>query len=396
MLLYAFCWLAYGLAWWHWGLERPSGEFADLDDAWTEATGALANAAIDIQELPIYLILGRPTSGEANLFQAAGIELVLPPTPARLGAPLHVCASRDAIYITCAASSLLGQVSHEVAAPQSSAPRPENDLAGQGQTTARLQYLCRLLGKQRKPYCPINGMVLLVPWKGLASNTAAAAIAERVHLDVGVVHEALRVDCPFFIMVCDLETVPGFREFLSELPAHQRTRSLGQTFPLVPDVDPHEVPNVIAQGIASLGDDVLSEAICGRLHPGIGAQADNQPPAPLQLNRRLYQLFAHLRRGCQHIAHVINRGTQTNLAAPTMVAGCYLAATGADPAGEQAFVAEVFQDLSRSQNFVAWSPQALAAEAGYRRRTRLGYLALALLLAGVGYLIAFGRTWPFA
>ena len=191
LLLYAFCWLAYGLAWWHWGLERPSGEFSEIDDAWAEATGALVNAAIDIQELPIYLILGRPASGEANLFHAAGLELVLPPTPARLAAPLRICASRDAIYITCAESSLVGQEPHEFAAPQSSPPRPENALAGQAQTLARLKYLCRLLGKQRKPYCPLNGIVLLIPWQALANKTAAAAIAERVHLDVGVVHEAL-------------------------------------------------------------------------------------------------------------------------------------------------------------------------------------------------------------
>jgi type VI protein secretion system component VasK len=371
-LVYALCWLAYGLGWWLLRPERIAVDFADIKDAVDEATQALAKAGIDLRDVALYLVLGRPASGEANLFLAAGVDLVLPQTPAQPDAPLHLFASREAVFITCAESALLGHEAKHLGAP--------------AQRLERLKYLCRLLVQQRQPYCAINGILLLVPWAATSEQALAFEAAEAMQRNINVVHQAVDVDCPHFVLVCDLESVPGFREFIVQLTDAERSGFLGQRFPLVPDVDPHEVQTVISQGIANLRDDVLREAICRRLQPEITRETAGRPTAALRANVQLYQLFAQLRHGCDSLAQIVLRGTRLELGGPPMIAGCYLAGTGADERREQAFVADVFQELLQNQNFVTWSPQALATEAAFRRRTRLGYLALGMLLAIVGWI----------
>src|SRR2546428_703171 len=72
--------------------------------------------------LPLCLALGRPegpedTTGEDKackaeelLFnQAAQLNLVIRQAPQGSGTPIHVYASREAVFVTCAGASLLGR-----------------------------------------------------------------------------------------------------------------------------------------------------------------------------------------------------------------------------------------------------------------------------------------------
>src|SRR5438105_1685685 len=65
-------------------------------------------------DLPLFLGLGRPSGPEEALFDAAQLAFVVKQAPAG-PAPLHVYATRDAIYVTCAGASLLGKHAANVA-----------------------------------------------------------------------------------------------------------------------------------------------------------------------------------------------------------------------------------------------------------------------------------------
>src|SRR5439155_24859794 len=89
--------------------------FREIDGAWDVAVRALAQAGIRPGDLPMFLVLGRPAGPEENLFHAAQLPLVVKQTPGDARAPLHVYATREAIYVTCAGASLLGKHAANVA-----------------------------------------------------------------------------------------------------------------------------------------------------------------------------------------------------------------------------------------------------------------------------------------
>src|SRR5262249_6819049 len=71
---------------------------------------------------------------------------------------------------------------------------------------ARLEHICRLIVRDRHPYCPVNGVLVLLPLAGTDSDDDAADTGNVCQRDVAVVTRALKVHCPLFALVCDMET----------------------------------------------------------------------------------------------------------------------------------------------------------------------------------------------
>jgi hypothetical protein len=121
LLMYCLAWLG----WWVWKLlsaEEAASYYPDIDAAWDEAVRTLARSNIQLTDLPLFLVLGRPEGpnnaagdekgrkAEEVLFQqAAQLNLVVKQAPHDAQAPVHVYASRDAVFVTCAGASLLGR-----------------------------------------------------------------------------------------------------------------------------------------------------------------------------------------------------------------------------------------------------------------------------------------------
>lgn len=450
-LLYILCWLGYWL-YLLLGPERLPASFPEIDAAWSEAMMALNQASIDISRVPVFLVLGRPASGEESFFQAGHLHLAVQATPHRPGVPLRVYANRDAVFLTCTESSLLGHQANlfaEHADKEASRARLHagngeqgnavQDLLAQAQkegrgpneltdeeklrisalvaeehqrrplpatTTppapllknkavienlqARLQHLCRLLARERRPYCPLNGIFVLVPLAATRGDLEASQVASLSRLDLEAAREVLQVECPLALVLCDLERAHGFRDLLESLPPGQRLQALGQRFPLVPDVDPHEVPQLLDRGLDSFCQGRIPATITSlfRLDANLTVDSLGKVSGMLRRNLQLFQLLVQLRDTRKRLARIAQRGLILEPEAPPMVAGVYLAGTGLD-ARDQAFVAGIFEDMQERQNFVAWTPQAFAAETGFRRMTRLGYLTLlmiVLLVSGTAYM----------
>jgi hypothetical protein len=459
LLLYALCWLG----WWLWRLlvtEEDYPEFADITEAWDEACEALRRARIDLREVPLFLVIGRPEAPHDHLFQASRLPLVVKNAPARADAPLHVYATEKAVYVTCAGASLLGKHAALLAgdyqgkgsvgeiqmpaededtmktlapgAAPGQVPEIERILARAHQQgrdpknltrdeqrrirtllrkdrtwqppirnpdeaerhTARFEAFCRLLVRDRWPYCPINGTLLLVPFAATDSEQDALDTGATCQRDLATARRVLRVNAPTFLLVCDLEAAPGFTAFLGRFNDKQRLQRVGQRCPLVPSLDKRAGRGAMNGEARALMLESLAQWICGSVvpghvykhfgleEPGRGSAADAS-----RSNSQLFLFMNELRDRQRRLGRLLGHGVVIEGEEPLLFGGCYLAGTGADAAHEQGFVAGVFKRLDDEENTVSWTRPALEEEAGYRRWVALGQTALiVIILAGVALL----------
>jgi hypothetical protein len=252
--------------------------------------------------------------------------------------------------------------------------------------TARLRHLCKLIVRARQPHCPLNGTMVLVPFAGTDSDDDATQTGVIIQRDLATVQETLRLRFPVLTLVCDLEKADGFAEFLERFPADQRKQRLGQRHPWVPDVNPADLPKVIesevdwiCQGL--LGNWIIKLFTLESKDKKGGAEA-------VKGNAQLFRFLCQLRDRDSRLARIL-----TSFIRPsgsdrdgTLFGGCYVAGTG-HSAGEQAFVAGVMHKLVESQNFVSWTPDAMAEEGEQGRWTRFGYAGLAAVAAGLAGLV---------
>ena len=93
------------------------------------------------------------------------------------------------------------------------------DAAAVARGKARLAHLCRLIVRDRTPYCGANGILLVVPLAGTDTPAEAQLTAQAVQEDLAVARRELKLDCPLVALLADLEQVPGCVELLQRLPA---------------------------------------------------------------------------------------------------------------------------------------------------------------------------------
>jgi hypothetical protein len=239
--------------------------------------------------------------------------------------------------------------------------------------SARLRYLCRLMTHDRTPYCPLNGMLMLVPFAGTDSDEDANQTGAICHQDLVTARKALRVNCPVFAMFSDLESATGFRQFIQRFPSDQKARRLGQRFPLVPDL-------ADAESHAEYTDR-CAQWICTSLLPTwvyklfrIESPGKGDPWEVMYENSRLYQLLNQLRERKARFGRILSRSFSMEKGDPMLFGGCYIAATGRDLLQEQAFTAGVLRRLMDEQDYVSWTNEALRQESRMQKIARLGYI----------------------
>lgn len=454
LAFYLLLWVVWWL-WKVWLTEEVTESFADIEDAWKEAVQALDKAGVSLTDVPLFLVVGRTEAAETNLFQAARLDLVVKQTPGRADAPLHVYASRESIYVTCANISLLGQYASMLALEGVTEwPTAHDPFAGEGpvaatgtlvpgvsekqtlssaadsavaegrpgtalerrskrrllnlplpnlrkdrelleETAARLKFLCGLIARDRQPFCPVNGLLLLLPLGSTDSDEVARQAAELCQRDLVALRRALRMRCPVFVLVCDLETTWGFYEFVQRQKPESKMQRLGQRFPLAAEIDNAALREYIDSSVQWLGQQLVREWIYHLFQ----AESDNSRRSQTILgNVRLYRLLEIMHRRQTQLGYIL----KTALLPPEEVpgaprepwffGGCYVAATGADKDHEQAFVRGVLDRLNENQEFVCWTEETLQEDMSNYSQTRLGYIALAGAWT-VALLLVFWRLW---
>lgn len=273
----------------------------------------------------------------------------------------------------------------------------------------RLQRVCQLIQRDRRPYCPINGVLVLVPFGGTDSEEDANQTGGVIQYDLATVRRTFQMNYPLFAMVCDIERIPGFHEFAQRIPEDQRQRRIGQRFPLIPDLDADKYPAMVDGGVRFICSQLFPTWVY-RLFSLERSQAETAKV--VKGNVRLYQLMCQIRERQRRLSRILTRGIARDLAgeesgqirqgrsatrmggdgaALPMFGGCYLASASRDGGQEPAFVYGVLHRLRESQDYVSWTDDALAHDSQHhswasRGFTILGLIALAAV-AGVGYWI---------
>ncbi len=253
--------------------------------------------------------------------------------------------------------------------------------------TARLRHLCRLVVRDRSPYCPINGILLVIPVAATDSEEDANQTGKLCQYDVRAIRQVMQTRCPVFALVGDLESLPGnsFREFAERFPEADRARRVGQRFPLVPDINPSELEPKIDEAAAFVCNSIIPNWVYKRFR--LEKAGRESLETALQGNCRLFQFMYQMWERQHRLGRIIARGVIPEDGSPPLFGGCYLGGTGRDKR-EQAFVAGVFQRLLLDQNVVSWTDDAVAEDAAYRRGTVLQIVAMVVAIAatvGIAY-----------
>jgi hypothetical protein len=427
-------WVFY-LIWCLLSAEESAAPYPEIDDAWSQACQALDRAGIQLADTPIFLVLGRPEAPENFLF--ADLELTVTQTPASATAPLHVYANRDAIFITCAGACLLAKHAENLGQVRSEKPNQEhadpmaalkaddgtivpvgqskdlldklrrygaqgqlralqkrilrnatgnktNDILNQASEVERLEgalaHLCELIVRDRRPLCPINGVLLLLPLGATDSDHDANITAGVLKRDLAVTRRVFQLHCPRFAIVCDMESIPGFVEF-ARLQGKRGSR-IGRSFPLASNVTGDALFTALDGAIKNY----CLSGMRALVYPQFDVQRNGQSDA---VNCNLYLLLDEMRERKDRLADILTRGLRGQEGDPLLFGGCYLAATGTVEA-EQAYVKGVLNRLYKeeyhegqgTQAFVQWTQEAVRANATYETRTGCGYALLLLLTIG--------------
>lgn len=259
----------------------------------------------------------------------------------------------------------------------------------------RLRFLCRLILRERRPWCPINGTMVLVPWKLLQNDDYCKEAPNFLLRDLTVARDSLALHAPVCALLCDVETAIGFQEFRSCFSATVLKQRFGQKTPLSPALAGGEMPTFFDKLAAWLGQTMMPKWILQFLRMDQATDARHTPGMATSYNSNLYLFLREMYMRASRLGRILKHGvmiteSNSNPNPMPLFGGCYLAATG-DSEQRQGFLPGVFDRLVENQNYVSWTDQALSDERWYARRTMLGWFFIILLiLAMVGIII-----WKF-
>ncbi len=448
LLVYALAWILRWI-WLQLGPDADIDEFPDITDAFRDGMDRLSTKGVRLIDLPLYMILGRSRAGEEALFQAGQVAVEVF-GPARGEPPVRLWATRDAIFVTAPGASALGKYAdllqhgpgddvgnsgsdaakktlglgddesldatvQEINALRATARTRELTVeekarmrelattaqhkpkAGKVALTAdlakeasqRLRYLCKLIGRERRPFCPVNGLIALLPWEALEGDDPVKSAALAARTDLASARNGLRQCAPALGLVCDLEEARGFSEFRGAFSAENLAARIGQRFPLVPDQPINEQPMLYESGANWLGERLFP----GRVYQAL--QLDLRDARSL-VARNLFHLFRQVQERLPRLGRLLRTGLPLptggpdGLDGPLLFAGCYLAGTGREP-NHQAFTPGVFERLMENQGVVAWTPGALDDDVRYRRSANIGIIVVSV--AAVALLAAMWGLW---
>ena len=239
----------------------------------------------------------------------------------------------------------------------------------------RLQYLCRLVRRERQPLCPINGLVTLLPF-GLIQRSAAEAIEVQRALkrDLASLLNVLALRCPTMALVVGMEEEVGFRELVDRVgPERAAGNRFGKGY------------SVSNPPLAERMEALCIHA-CGAFEDWVYFLFREKGALAQPGNTRLYSLLVKIRRNFQkRLADILAGGfgiddEQGSQSEAFFFGGCYFAAVG-NTEDRQAFVKSVFDKLPDQQEELQWT------EAAIRQNQKVQQIANIVLALGTAILI---------
>lgn len=251
----------------------------------------------------------------------------------------------------------------------------------------RLTHLCRLMRRDLSPRAPVNGVLTLLPFDATDSQQDALELAHACAGDLKVTREALGVHCPVYALVCNMESAPGFVEFVSRFLEGDRKSRVGQSFPFFPEQPrgPREPGGDVAGQLRGLASWICTSYMRRWVYEKCQLEQDTDGLGKSrQINSRLFYLLCELREREPQLATILGVGFSGHAPPDRLLfGGCYLAATG-EPAGHRAFAQGVFdrilKDANRENSILYWTDEVRSDEAFWTRFVNTGWVALVTIL----------------
>jgi hypothetical protein len=249
-----------------------------------------------------------------------------------------------------------------------------NQVAVIEERTERLRHLCGLIARARRPFCGLNGILLVFPLAGTEDDEDAVETGACCRDDLRTVRAAFQVDSPVITLVSGLDQVEGFEALVENMSRDDLQRRLGQRFPLVPDVDPPAKEQMVSEGVGWIATTMFPNLALPVWRLETPENLDTA--APVRQNAELYRFLSQIRGRLDRLARGVNRCVDG-----TMLGGCYIAGTGRDGDRDRAFLPGVLIRLTDEQDNVTWTEDAFDDEHRFRRLTRGGYIVLLIVIA---------------
>lgn len=241
----------------------------------------------------------------------------------------------------------------------------------------RLEYLCGLISEARGEFCPINGMLLVMPiaWAGLPAGADADRIVNTAHLDLETALRSFGLAFPTTVAMTGFERTSGLRQFVErgmKLNSKFLDSRAGSKFPLGAGIDQHSAKWAIDAGLQWFRD------WCYSLFAQNMSDSSNGP---------VYRLLCELQTRREALA----RGLQLIFdglsgADAIRLAGVYYCTAGRSER-DRAFVQGIFRKLVDGQDDVAWTVERLRDDVRRQRLAIAGLFVAALFLVIDGFLI---------
>lgn len=373
-------------------LERHGGRWADITAAWAAAVAEMARQQIRFDEAPLFVVLGSDgDSAERSLFADASPPLVVEGAPAG-GGPLHIHASREAIYVcfsgigqtAVVASRLRAAQGGDGRPPTADGPADEGGPAGvpeprrglqrsaveREEATDRLRLACELLQAVREPLAPINGVVVIMPLAiDRGADADAVVLGQAIGEDLAALTLELGIRAPVTMVAAGLEQDPAIPDLVSRLEPEQRLEVSGTAIP------PGVFPGVeLLKAAAANSGGLLTDRIADLL---LDPRRLGQQPAHRHLLALLCRVRLHM---AEQMSRVLEQAFATDLHGRNtpLLAGCYLAALG-PKADRRLFTRGLLERVVNLQGELDWTDDRLGRN-GWATRIARGLFAISALM----------------
>ncbi|MEQ9410586.1 MAG: type VI secretion protein IcmF/TssM N-terminal domain-containing protein [Fuerstiella sp.] len=233
----------------------------------------------------------------------------------------------------------------------------------------RMEFVCDLISRARRPYCPINGLLQAVPFSWAEDTDYARKLAPAIRDDVIAVHERLQLQFPVVVVVTELDDVGGMREFILRAERMQpglRLSRAGSSFASGADVSDRNAEWVIDRGM---------QWFRGWVYSAFAYDLDNRD------NQKLFNMLCAINQRRPALVTLLREALYKVVSPAPRLQGCYFCATG-QASTEQAFIRGVLDKLPESQGEVAWTPQLVRSQQRSRMLAWCFFAGAALFLIG--------------
>ena len=402
-------------------LMQEKSRFPDIDRIWEDGISESAAKGIPVSETPLFLVLGTSQHREVKtLLQLMNLDFKVQ-VPSGGSPPLSVHACHEGILVFLNGCNCISRLSTSSssgpseASPASNAGMLLSDVGGtidasklgamrfsipekneptnvpfqpggtmlldesqdlselwKAVSTSkllnsndifdceeRLRHVCKLINRARRPLCPINGIVSVLPFELIESSGAQLQIA--IQKDLAVLRQELQIRCPNTALVTGMEIDEGFVELIKRLPPQQSSDNRfgkGSDLWVAP-----EAPRL----------DAIAVHATATFEDWIYMLFQEANALKKKHNSRLFMLLCRVRGTfADNLRAVLSRGFGFDPVIDPALAyeqflfgGCYFAASGSAPS-QQAFVKSVFAKAFQQEGELEWSPTARQQDQLYR------------------------------